>query len=258
MNVKQIILAGVAVLATAAAGWFLYPLVAPPPPVAKSFFDDWGAVVVAGDWRASNGKPSEVFDNGRREIAQKLISLGFRRDNVLQYSVWPEKYAHEQVQAATGDDITEGLLQIGKRAPGGCFVYFTSHGTQEGIIISDRLVGPPPIAERIEAACGDRPTVVVVSACFAGQFIRPLRGPRRIVFTAARPDRSSFGCGEQDEYTFFDACVLSEFDRAANFNELASFVDDCVKKRETELKVDPPSEPQYYLGPEVAYTLNWR
>ena len=159
---------------------------------------------------------------------------------------------------STAEEITRGLNALGQATPGGCLVYLTSHGTEEGIIIGDRLVDPPPIAERIEAACGDRPTVVVVSACFAGQFIRPLRGPRRIVFAAARPDRSSFGCGEQDEYTFFDACVLSEFDRAANFNELASFVDDCVKKREVEMKVDEPSEPQYYLGAEVAYTLNWR
>jgi len=78
------------------------------------------------------------------------------------------------------------------------------------------------------------------------------------IWTAARPDRSSFGCGEQNEFTFFDACVLQEFDRAANFSELASFVDSCVTTREAELKVDPPSEPQFWLGANVAYTLNWK
>jgi len=258
MNVKQTLVAGFLVLAIAVAGWFLYPLIGRAPEAPRPFFADWGAVIVAGDWRAANGKPSEVFDNGRRELAKKFIAAGFQPDNILQYSVRPQDYPHEAVMAATGEEITQGLNALGRATPGGCLVYFTTHGTEQGIIIGDRLVDPAPIADRIEAACGDRPTVVVVSACFAGQFIRPLRGPRRVVLTAARHDRSSFGCGEQDQYTFFDACVLSEFDRAANFSELATFVDECVKKRETEMKVDPPSEPQYYLGAEVAYTLNWK
>jgi hypothetical protein len=258
MNIKQGAGSVLAIAAVATAGWFLYPLVAepePPPP----FFADWGAVIVAGDWRAANGRPSDVFDNGRRELAKKFISVGFRPENVLQYSVFPQNYPHEQnLLPSAAEEITAGLQTLSTAAPGGCMVYFTSHGTEKGIIIGDRLVDPQPIADRIGEACGDRPTVVIVSACFAGQFIGPLRGPNRIVLTAARPDRSSFGCGEQDEYTFFDACVLQEFDRAANFSELASFVDVCVKKRETELKVDPPSEPQFWLGANVAYTLNWR
>ena len=37
-------------------------------------FETWAAIVVAGDFRAHSGAPSEVFDNGRRDIAKALVS----------------------------------------------------------------------------------------------------------------------------------------------------------------------------------------
>ena len=256
---KKILWGIVGVTALAAGGWFAWPLLNPtPPPPEKAFFADWGAMIVAGDWRASNGRPSEVFDNGRRELAKKFIAAGFDPKNVLQYSVRPQNYPNETVMASTAADIMTGLGALNAATPGGCLIYFTSHGTEEGIVIGDRLVDPPAIAERIEAACGDRPTAVIVSACFAGQFIGPLRGPRRVVLAAARPDRSSFGCGEQNDFTFFDACVVSEFDKVGNFSDLAAKVDQCVSAREREMQLDERSEPQFYIGPEVTYTLNWK
>jgi hypothetical protein len=256
---KKILSGIVGVAALAVGGWFAWPLLNPPPPAPeKAFFADWGAMIVAGDWRASNGSPSEVFDNGRRELAKKFIAAGFDPKNVLQYSVRPQNYPKETVMASTAQDIMTGLGALNMTTPGGCLIYFTSHGTEEGIVIGDRMVGPSAIAERIEAACGDRPTVVIVSACYAGQFIGALRGPRRVVLAAARPDRSSFGCGEQNEFTFFDACVISEFDKVGNFSDLAVKVDQCVAAREKEMQVEERSEPQFYIGPEVTYSLNWK
>ncbi|MEO6380286.1 MAG: hypothetical protein ABIO37_19855, partial [Caulobacteraceae bacterium] len=36
-------------------------------------FANWAAIVVAGDWRAHDGGPSEGFDNARRDISKALI-----------------------------------------------------------------------------------------------------------------------------------------------------------------------------------------
>lgn len=257
MNWKQSLAACVAVIAVAVTGWFAYPLLTPPPP-PQPFFADWAAIVVAGDWRAQNGQPSEVFDNGRREIAKKLVSIGFKPENMKQFSVQPQNYPYQGIEPSTGEAITYGLTNLGRKTLGGCMIYFTSHGTHEGIIVGNRLVDPTPMADLVDLACGERPAVIILSACYAGQFIRAMRGPKHIVFTAAREDRSSFGCGEQDEYTLFDACVLQEFDKAGNFSELATKVDACVSARETAMKVSPPSEPQFSLGAEVAYSLNWK
>lgn len=254
----KILLASLGVVAVALGGWFAWPLLHRPPEAPKSIFANWAAIVVAGDWRAQNGNPSKVFDNGRHDIAEKLVSMGFSRDNMLQFSAQAGLFPYEGVQDAADKPITDGLTRLAQKAPGGCLVYFTSHGTHEGIIIGERIVDPPPIAARISRACGDRPTVVIVSACFAGQFVPALQGEKRVVFAAARADRSSFGCGEQDQYTFFDTCVLSEIDKVGNFSDLATKVDDCVEAREKAMNVSPPSEPQFFIGPDVTYTLNWK
>ena len=53
--------------------------------------------------------------------------------------------------------------------------------------------------------CQARPTVVVISACYSGIFVDGLAAPNRMIMTAARRDRSSFGCSEDATYPYFDA-----------------------------------------------------
>ena len=43
-----------------------------------------------------------------------------------------------------------------------------------------------------------------------------------MVVTAARPDRTSFGCGELDHYTYFDDCFLRAIPHAEDFAALGS------------------------------------
>jgi hypothetical protein len=40
------------------------------PAAAAGAFGDWSAVVVAGDWHAHSGGPSEAFDNARRDVTR--------------------------------------------------------------------------------------------------------------------------------------------------------------------------------------------
>ena len=51
--------------------------------------------------------------------------------------------------------------------------------------------------------------VLVISACYAGAFIEPLRDPYTVIITAAAPDRTSFGCNDRRALTYFGAGVLS-------------------------------------------------
>ena len=69
-----------------------------------------------------------------------------------------------------------------------------------------------------------------------------------MVLTAARPDRSSFGCGESDRYPYFDDCFLKSFGQARDFAELGRKVQACVARREIETHMSPPSEPQLWIG----------
>jgi hypothetical protein len=231
-------------------GWLALaaPALAQTGPLAN-----WAAVIVAGDWRAHDGGPSEVFDNARRDLSRSLIDAGFSPDHVRQFSV------HEARAGAplkTDPDLIAGQLgALIRQAPGGCLIYFTSHGTPDGIVLGDNVWPPGVMAAMVNDTCGARPTVVVVSACFSGVFAPALAGPDRMVLTAARPDRTSFGCGADDRYTVFDACVLEELRRAHDFAALGVAVQGCAARREREEAVSLPSEPQLDVGVALRPTL---
>jgi hypothetical protein len=221
---------------------------------AASPFSDWAAVVVAGDWRAHSGAPSEAFDNARQDVARALISAGFQRQNLRQFSVRPARYA-DHPGKSTADNIYDALTSLTGQAQGGCLVYFSSHGSPDGVVVGDRLLAPDVLEAMLEDTCGKRPTVAVISACFSGVFIPALAERNRMVLTAARPDRSSFGCGESDRYPYFDDCFLRSFGGAHDFAHLARLVQTCVARRETETHMAPPSEPQLSIGAQLAPLL---
>ena len=232
--------------------------VAAVPSRAAGPFSDWAAVVVAADWHAHSGKPSEVFDNARRTISDELVSIGFAKQNVLQFSVRPERDPTHASQPSTAAAISGGLMNVTKRAKAGCLVYFTSHGSQDGIVLGKGELSPRRMAHMVGDACGSRPSVIVVAACYSGVFVPALRGPDRIVVTAASANRPSFGCGEADKYTFFDTCAVEWLTKAGDFPDFAHDVIDCVHAREKKERVDLPSHPQLALGPQANTFPRWR
>jgi len=223
-------------------------------PAFANQFSGWAVLVVAGDDRAHDGGPSKVFDNARRDLVTAFAGIGFSPANMAQFSLDPD---HGALPTDFGS-IADTLWDLSSRAPGGCLIYFTSHGTPDGIIVGEREVGPRKMAAMVKNSCGDKPSVIVMSSCFSGQFVPALKGGNRIVITAARADRTSFGCGELDQYTFFDDCFLRALPMANDFVRLGDLVRQCVAFREKQLGAAPPSEPQVNVGPKVAFTLRWK
>jgi len=220
-----------------------------PPALAESPFAHWAAVIVSGDDRAAHvDAPTETFDNARRDVARALVARGFSPANIAQYSVEPGQHPDTRPGLATLPAIAAGLRRLAAQAPDGCLVYLTSHGSPDGAVLGEWLIPPRSLARLIGGACGGRPTVAVISACFSGVFVPALRGPNRLVLTAARRDRSSFGCGESDRYPFFDGCVLESLPVSADFVVLAARTRACVARREREEGMSPPSEPQTSVG----------
>jgi Peptidase C13 family len=234
-----------------AAGLALLPAAA-----QAAAFDSWAAMVVAGDYRAHSGAPSEVFDNGRRDIAKTLEAIGFSGSRIMHYSVRPELDKVTNPHPSEKGRIATEFARAAKQAGGGCFVYITSHGGREGVVINNEIWSPREMAAMLNDGCGDRMTVVMISACYSGVFVPVLRSDTRMIVTAARDDRQSFGCGESNMYTFFDQCVLESFPAAPNFPRLAARVRDCVAKREIEENATPPSEPQISIGNAVGRPLS--
>jgi hypothetical protein len=219
-------------------------------PAVANGFSDWAAIVVAGDWHADSGAPSAVFDNARRDISGELVAIGFSRANIMQFSVRPDRYPAAAPRTATVRHISGGLWDLSNHASGGCLAYFTSHGSSDGIVLGDAELSPNQLARIVGNSCGTRPTVVIVSACYSGVFVPALKAPNRIVLTAAAANRSSFGCGEADKYTFFDTCTMYWLKRAGDFPHFGKDMLACVKAREKKEKIGPPSSPQLFVGAE--------
>ena len=228
-------------------------------PANAGAFSNWAAVVVAGDWHAHSGRPSQVFDNARRTISDELVGIGFDRRNLLEFSVRPQRDPGHAAEPSTAQAISAGLDDVARRATGGCLVYFTSHGSPDGIVLGRGELSPKRMARMVDGACGARPTVVVVAACYSGVFVPALRGPNRIVVTAAAADRPSFGCGEEDKYTFFDTCAVKWLPKAGDFPDFAKDAIDCVHRREKQERVDIASRPQLSLDLRTAASFpHWR
>ncbi|HEX3920201.1 MAG TPA: C13 family peptidase [Caulobacteraceae bacterium] len=223
-----------------------------PAAVAASPFANWAAVVIAGDFHAAHtNNPTETFDNARRDVAAELIRKGFSPANVRQFSVRPELYPDPKPGKSDIQPIYEGLTQLAQHATGGCLVYFSSHGSPQGVVVDGQIAPPQLVDQMISQACGRRPTIVVISACFSGVFVPALADSNRMIMTAARPDRSSFGCSESDKYPYFDTCMLQELPQAHDFVALAPKVQACVAAREKQLGASPASEPQVYIGAQL-------
>jgi hypothetical protein len=230
-------------------------LAASLPARADSPFSSWAAVVVAGDWRAHGGGTTQAFDNARRDVVARLFALGFTPGHTRQFSVLADRFPNENVQKTDARAIRGALGELSREATGGCLVYFTSHGSRDGIVVGNEYLAPRDLARIIDSTCGDRPSVIVLSACFSGVFVPALAAPSRMVLTAAREDRSSFGCGEADRYPYFDGCFLSSMRGALDFPSLGRAVQDCVAERERETRSSPPSEPQLSVGYSIAPVL---
>lgn len=226
----------------------------------KSPFNDWSAIVVAGDWRAHDGDATEAFDNARRDVAATLVGLGVKPENITQFSPRPDRYPDTNPQRLTAQSMIDALKASTGRTKGGCIVYYTSHGNPQGVVLDVMsrmyMFSPGEMSVLLDEACPGRPAIVFISACFSGVFVPYLQGAQRMVVTAARPDRSSFGCGVDFKYPFFDDCFLQSIGKTRNFPALAPAIQSCVARKETDLGLEPPSEPQVSIGPELRMSLS--
>jgi hypothetical protein len=204
--------------------------------------DRWRTVLVAGD----NSSPA--FDNGIDTLRERFAAMGVR--DIKSYSSASARAGGERL--ASSANVINAL-----RTPGGqaCLVYMTSHGDESGFFLRPdrRLLSPATLDRALSEGCGTVPTVLIVSACHSGTFINAqTRRPNRIILAAAATDRTSFGCGANDDYTYYDQCFLQQLDAASTWSGLAQATRACVETLERRLGVRQQSRPQLFVGAAVA------
>lgn len=214
-------------------------------------FDGWATAVIAADWRDSGGRPIDAFDNALRDVTRGFIDAGLPRDSLIAHTLRPD--AADPVTVA---ELLGKVAETTSRATRGCLLYFTSHGSPDGLVFGAReTLAPADMANLVRQWCGDRPTVVVISACYSGVFVNALAAPNRMILTAASRQRTSFGCGGGETWPWFDGCVIETLSDAIDFLDLAAGTRDCVTSREREAGIVLSSQPQLFVGAEMQLRL---
>ena len=97
--------------------------------------------------------------------------------------------------------------------------------------------------------------VLMISACYAGGFVEPLKDERTLIATAAAADKQSFGCSNESEFTYFGKAVLAEqLTIERHLPTAFANAADAIKAREAA-EGKEPSNPRLFVGGAIAPKL---
>lgn len=140
------------------------------------------------------------------------------------------------------------------------FLFLTSHGSRDHrLSVEFWPLGLNDLsAEELDGLLDDagiKWRVIVVSACYSGGFLDALKDENSLIMTAARRDRTSFGCGQQRDYTYFGEAYFDQQLRGeVSFIEAFYKAADAIAARESAEGL-PASEPQIHIGSRIAAKL---
>ena len=109
----------------------------------------------------------------------------------------------------------QGMARVMNKDKDILFIYMTSHGSPQ----KEFTLNPPGMeianltADELAALLkesGIRWKVVVISACYSGGFLDALKDEGTLLITAARHDRASFGCADENDFTYFGRAFFKE------------------------------------------------
>jgi len=159
---------------------------------------------------------------------------------------------------ATASGLRRTLLAVGKRMDPDSDVLFlvlSSHGAEGAELVVQngglplRQLGAAELADAIRDA-GIRWKVVIISACYSGAFIDALKDDYSIILTASAPDRTSFGCADDRDLTYFgEAFFRDALPGAPSLREAFARASADILRRELQEGIEP-SSPQSFFGAE--------
>ena len=212
-------------------------------------------VQVAGDgtqevFRREVEYAKSVFENFW-QAKSRVLTLANSRKTIEQYPLATRESLRRTLSAvAQKMDRDQDIL----------FLYMTSHGSsdfefsfdQYGIDLPD--LHASELAEMLSSLELEH-TVAVVSACYSGGFIPFLKNEQTLIITAARADRLSFGCADENEMTDFGRALLVEaLPNSDNLFEAFEIAKQTVTEWESVRDLTP-SEPQIHRADAVEAQL---
>ncbi len=159
---------------------------------------------------------------------------------------------------ATRENLSRAVRTLAERSGPEdlVFIYLTSHGSADHQLVLDqpRLQLADLSAAELTSALAPlkgRDKVIVISACYSGGYIAPLKDDRTVIMTAARADRVSFGCSEEADFTYFgDALFAQALNQTDDLKQAFELARANVAEREQREGFEA-SEPQMWAPPAV-------
>lgn len=136
------------------------------------------------------------------------------------------------------------------------FLYLTSHGSRKkGLDVSLRGLPlndlSPETLDMLLDASGIKWKVIVISACYSGEFIDKLKDDYTLIMTSSRKDRKSFGCSDEAEFTYFGRALFKHgIPQTTSFTDAFVKADEMVRQWEAKEKYKH-SEPQMWHSEQV-------
>ncbi len=167
----------------------------------------------------------------------------------------PRTVMDTPIASATGLRRTlKHIGQVMNREEDIVFLFLTSHGAKDHRFefefwpLQFNELTPATVRQALDEA-GIKWRVIVVSACYSGGFIEPLRNDTSIVITAAAPDRPSFGCTHEAEWTYFGKAFFAEALRDTPLlTDAFERARRAVEAREREEGIEQRSDPRIAAG----------
>jgi peptidase C13-like protein len=206
----------------------------------------WKATLMTGD------DSIDAFDNARKTLKSEFLQMGVIPDNIKELSMNPLERKRGSVPSSAVN-LAGALRELSIGDRDACLIHMTSHGSPQGFYLRNAPPITPQILNRIlDLSCSDKPTVVLISACYSGIFVGPaMQKKNRIILTAARQDRTSFGCSAENQYTYWDSCLIDSLPTTESWKSLYGSIERCVQTKESQGHFKP-SFPQAYFGEQVS------
>ena len=167
---------------------------------------------------------------------------------------------------ATTSNLQAALLTIGRLINADedvAIIYLSSHGSANHQLYVNfpplilQQLTPTSLARMLREA-GIKYKVVIVSACYSGGYIAALKDPYTMVMASARADRTSFGCDNKSEFTYFGEAFFQEaLKQTASLVDAFEIAKRSIAERERAAGLTP-SEPQIHIGDAIREKLGSR
>ncbi|ARU87182.1 C13 family peptidase [Pseudomonas sp. M30-35] len=212
------------------------------------------ALTVAGDGKQSVFMREADFVNDlllQRFSARGTITLINHRDHLNDRPMATRESIRRAIEGLAQRTGPEDLV----------FIYLTSHGSRNHELNLDvpRIQFADLPASELAALLkplAARDKVIVISACYSGGFIPELKNQQTLLMTASRADRVSFGCSDDNDFTYFGRALF------ANALSQTDDLERAFKQARTEVSQREkeqgfaPSEPQIWAPEHVI--KHWR